>query len=311
MTMRILYYNEGESPAEWLPSLKTALPEAEIRLWQPGDNAPADYALVWNPPASLFQNRTGLKAIFNLAAGVDSLLAMSHAIDINVPIFRLEDAGMAIQMAEYVTHAVLRYYRRFDEYEKQAGNRIWEMLAPYKREDFTIGIMGMGIMGTAVAKALMPFGFPLRGWSRHIKNIPGIACYAGKQQMQAFLDNVRILVCVLPLTAETEGILCLDNFRHLGHGAYLINAGRGKHLVENDLLEAMRTGLIRAATLDVTGQESLPPDHPFWNHAGITITPHIAALTFCHETVRQVADFIHALEKGEKLTSQVNPERGY
>lgn len=172
--MRILYYNEGENPAEWLPSLKTALPEAEIRLWQPGDNAPADYALVWNPPASLFQNRTGLKAIFNLAAGVDSLLAMSHAIDINVPIFRLEDAGMAIQMAEYVTHAVLRYYRRFDEYEKQAGNRIWEMLAPYKREDFTIGIMGMGIMGIAVAKALMPFGFPLRGWSRHIKNIPAL-----------------------------------------------------------------------------------------------------------------------------------------
>lgn len=152
MTMRILYYNEGENPAEWLPSLKTALPEAEIRLWQPGDKAPADYALVWNPPASLFQNRTGLKAIFNLAAGVDSLLAMSHAIDINVPIFRLEDAEMAIQMAEYVTHAVLRYYRRFDEYEKQAGNRIWEMLTPYKREDFTIGIMGMGIMGTAVGE---------------------------------------------------------------------------------------------------------------------------------------------------------------
>ena len=309
--MRILYYNEGENPAEWLRELKTALPEAEIRLWQPGDDAPADYALVWNPPASLFRNRTGLKAIVNLAAGVDSLLAMDYVTKANVPIFRLEDAGMAIQMAEYVTYAVLRYFRRFDKYEKQARQKTWEMLEPRERKNFTIGIMGLGIMGTAVANALRPFGFPLRGWSRSKKNMPGIDCYAGPEQMHAFLDKVSILVCVLPLTAETAGILNLNNFCHLEHGACLINAGRGAHLVENDLMEAMRTGLIRAATLDVTGMEPLPPDHPFWSHDNITITPHIAALTFCHETVKQIAGLIHALERGETLTSQVDPQRGY
>lgn len=157
--MRILYYNEGEDPNEWLPKLAAALPEADIRLWQEGDTEPADYALVWHPPAALFENRQGLKAIFNLAAGVDSLLRLSHVIPSTIPIFRLEDAGMAIQMAEYVTHAVLRYYRRFDEYERLAREKKWEMLDPFKRQDFTIGIMGMGVRGTAVAQALSAVRF--------------------------------------------------------------------------------------------------------------------------------------------------------
>ena len=311
MTMRILYYNEDENPAEWLPKLAAALPEADIRLWCEGDDAPADYALVWHPPEALFRDRTGLKAIFNLAAGVDSLLALSHVIPANIPIFRLEDAGMAVQMAEYVTHAVLRYYRRFDEYDKQAKNRTWEMLEPYNREDFTVGIMGMGIMGTAIARSLEPFGFPIRGWSRRRKTMTGVDCYSDTDQLPAFLENVRVLICVLPLTAETTGILNLDSFRHLRHGAYLINTGRGAHLVDNDLLDAMETGLIRAATLDVTNVEPLPPDHPFWKNDKITITPHIAALTICRETVEQVASYIRAVERGESPTSQVNRNTGY
>lgn len=309
--MRILYYNEGEDPAEWLGELKTALPDAEIRLWREGDNTPADYALVWNPPTALFRGRTELKAIFNLAAGVDSLLAMRDELPPCTPVFRLEDAGMAIQMAEYVAHGVFRYFRRFNEYEKQAKNRIWHMLEPNKREDFTIGIMGLGVMGKAVADALKPFGFPLRGWSRHMKNLHGITCYAGKEQMSAFLDNLRVLVCVLPLTIETKGILNRDCFRLLHHGAFLINVGRGAHLVENDLLEAMHTGYIRAATLDVTTQEPLPADHPFWNNEDITLTPHIAALTFCRETVEQVAGFIRAFERGDMPMRAVDPVAGY
>ena len=309
--MRILYYNEGENPAEWLPKLAAALPEADIRLWREGDSDPADYALVWHPPEALFRNRTGLKAIFNLAAGVDSLLSLSHVIPAGIPIFRLEDAGMAIQMAEYVTHFVLRYFRRFDEYDRQARNGIWETLKPYKREDFTVGIMGMGIMGTAVAQALKPFGFPIRGWSRHKKIMTDVDGYFGRGQLSAFLKNVRILVCLLPLTAETTGILNLDLFRQLQRGAYLINAGRGAHLIDNDLLDALKSGMLRAATLDVTSKEPLPHDHPFWNNDNITITPHIGALTICRETVEQVASYIHAFERGETLTSEVNRQKGY
>ena len=309
--MRILYYNEGEDPNEWLPKLAAALPEADIRLWQEGDTEPADYALVWHPPAELFENRCGLKAIFNLAAGVDSLLRLSHVIPANVPIFRLEDAGMAIQMAEYVTHAALRYYRRFDEYEKLARDKKWEMLDPYKRQDFTIGIMGMGVMGTAVAEALAPFQFPIRGWSRHKKNISFVDNFYGDNQFDAFLDGVRILICLLPLTAETKDILNIGHFNRLQKGAYLINMGRGSHLVEEDLLKALETGQIRAATLDVTREEPLPENHPFWKEDNVTITPHIGALTFCQATVEQVTRHIHAFEKGDALTSFVDRAKGY
>ena len=309
--MRILYYNEGEDPNEWLPKLAAALPEADIRLWQEGDTEPADYALVWHPPAALFENRQGLKAIFNLAAGVDSLLRLSHVIPSTIPIFRLEDAGMAIQMAEYVTHAVLRYYRRFDEYERLAREKKWEMLDPFKRQDFTIGIMGMGVMGTAVAQALSPFGFPVRGWSRHKKNIGFVDDFHGDNQLEAFLKDLRILICLLPLTPETKDILNMDRFQKLQKGAYLINMGRGAHLVEEDLLTALETGQIRAATLDVTREEPLPENHPFWKKENITIPPQIGALTFCQATVEQVTRHIHAFEKGEKLTSLVDRNTGY
>lgn len=309
--MRILYYNEGEDPNEWLPKLAAAMPEAEIRLWHEEDTEPADYALVWHPPEALFKNRSGLKAIFNLAAGVDSLLRLSHVIPSNVPIFRLEDAGMAIQMAEYVTYSVLRYYRRFDEYEKLAREHKWQMLEPCKREDFTIGVMGMGVMGSAVAKALSPFGFPIRGWSRHKKNVANVDHYYGEKQLDAFLKDLRILVCLLPLTAETIDILNLGHFSQLQKGACLINLGRGAHLVEDDLLKAIKSGQIRAATLDVTRQEPLLENHPFWKEENITITPHIGGLTFCQSTVEQVTKHIRAFESGEALTSMVDRTRGY
>lgn len=309
--MRILYYNEGEDPKEWLPKLAAAMPEADIRLWREGDDEPADYALVWHPPAALFQNRTGLKAIFNLAAGVDSLLRLSHVIPSNIPIFRLEDAGMAIQMVEYATHFVLRYYRRFDEYEKQAREKKWEMLDPFRRQDFTIGIMGMGVMGTAVAEALIPFGFPIRGWSRNRKDISRVDNFYGNAQLDAFLKDVRVLVCLLPLTPETTDILNSDLFSRLHKGAYLINLGRGAQLVEEDLLKALETGQIKAAALDVTREEPLPENHPFWKENRITITPHIGGLTFCQETVEQVSRYIYAFEKGEALTSLVDRKAGY
>ena len=309
--MRILYYNEGENPDEWLRALASALPHADIRLWHEGDDAPANYALVWHPPDALLRNRRGLKAVFNLAAGVDSILSQAHLIPENVPIFRLEDAGMAIQMAEYATYAVLRYYRRFDAYEKQADMKIWDTLRPYRRDHFFIGIMGMGVMGTAIARALMPLGFPLRGWSRNPKTIEGLTSYWGNGQLPTFLDGLRVLICVLPLTSETTGILDQKLFSHLGHGAYLINLGRGAHLVEKDLLTAIESGQIHAATLDVTSHEPLPPTHPFWEHDRITITPHIAALTFCQETVTQIAHMIEAFERGEKLSAEISRTSGY
>ncbi len=309
--MRILYYNAGENPDLWLPRLEAALPEANIREWKAGDNAPADYALVWKPPADMLSGRTGLKAVFNLAAGVDALLDMKNVLPEGVPIIRLEDAGMAVQMAEYVTYAVLRYFRHFDEYGTFASRQEWHPLEPADKTGFTIGIMGLGVMGKRVANALLHFGFPVKGWSRTSRQIDGVTCFAGNGELDAFLDNTRVLVCLLPLTPETTGILNRRCFSRLKPAAFLINAGRGAHLIESDLLDALDSGQIRAATLDVMATEPLPPSHPFWQDRRITITPHIAAKTLRDETIAQVAQKLRALEQNGKTGGIVDRKRGY
>ncbi|NLC24236.1 MAG: glyoxylate/hydroxypyruvate reductase A, partial [Oxalobacter sp.] len=191
--MRILYYNAGENPDLWLPRLEAALPEADIREWKAGDNAPADYALVWKPPRDMLSGRTGLKAVFNLAAGVDAILDRQHVLPENVPIIRLEDAGMAVQMAEYVTHAVLRYFRHFDEYDTFASRHEWHPLESADKAGFTIGILGLGVMGKRVAKALLHFDFPVRGWSRTPRQIDGVTCFAGNSERDAFLNGTSVL----------------------------------------------------------------------------------------------------------------------
>jgi len=309
--MRILYYNEGEDNAFWLSGLRAALPQAEFRLWFPGDTAPADYALVWKPPAAMLAGRTDLKAIFNLAAGVDALLDMGDTLPQGVPVIRLEDAGMAIQMAEYVTHALLRYFRRFDEYDMQARNFEWKFLAPHRKHEFAIGIMGLGALGNRIAQALLHFGFPVRGWSRSRKKIPGVQCFAGNEELDAFLQDSKALVCALPLTAATAGLLNSETLGKLEYGAYLVNIGRGAHLVEADLLAALDSGRIAAATLDVFQSEPLPPEHPFWHAPRITITPHMAAETLRDQTVRQVTEKLLTCERGEPVSGIVDRSKGY
>jgi glyoxylate/hydroxypyruvate reductase A len=259
--MRILFYSQTDDPAKWLPALAAALPQASLRVWSEGDHDPADYALVWKPPAAMLQGRRDLKCIFNLGAGVDAILQMGDALPADVPIVRLDDAGMGMQMAEYVTHAVLKYYRRFDELDARARAVDWRRdIQPCRKADFPVGILGLGVLGARVAQALMPFGFPLRGWSRGRKEMAGVDCYAGNAALDAFLRNTRVLVCMLPLTPDTTGILHRANLKKLQTGAYIINVARGAHLVEDDLLPLMREGHIDGATLDVFQTEPLPAD---------------------------------------------------
>ena len=308
--MKVIFYNEGEDAAYWLAGLRAVLPQADFRLWRPGDNEHADYALVWKAPAEMLAGRTGLKAIFNLAAGVDHLLSMGDALP-KVPVIRLEDAGMGVQMAEYATHAVLRHYRRFDEYDKQAATCVWEYLPTPDKSFFAVGIMGMGALGSSVAESMLHFGFPVRGWSRNQKLKTGVQCFAGPERLDDFLDGLQVLICTLPITRETEGLLNHENFRKLAYGAYLINLARGAHLVESDLLDALASGQIAAATLDVFQKEPLPSDHPFWTHPKITITPHIAAATLRDDTVRQVAEKLRAFHRVQLVTGIVDKARGY
>lgn len=309
--MRILFYQTSNDSTPWLAALNAALPDADIRVWQEGDHAPADYAVVWKPPLALVQGRTDLKAVFNLGAGVDAILQLGDALPPNVPIVRLDDAGMAVQMAEYVTHAVLRYFRRLDAFETQARDGMWRFLKPHNKDDFTVGILGLGVLGSRIAEMLGQFGFPLRGWSRSMKALPGVRCFAGTEGFDAFLEGTRVLVCVLPLTTETSDILNRATLGKLQRGAYLINVARGAHLVEDDLLALVQEGQIAAATLDVFRQEPLPPEHPFWQEPRITITPHISALTLRDDSVRQIAAKIHALELGAPIAGIVDRLKGY
>jgi glyoxylate/hydroxypyruvate reductase len=313
--MKILIHTSHDDTEAWLRDLREALPAAELRVWQPGDHAPADIAIVWRPPREMLAGRDTLRAVFNLGAGVDAILALERehpgTLPRNVPLVRLEDTGMAAQMAEYVVHAVLHYLRRFDEYRQQQAERRWHVLEPHPRASFTVGVLGLGVLGASVAQAVASFGMPVRGFSRTARQVEGIDVYAGPAQFDAFLDGVKVLVNLLPHTAETHGVLNAAAFAKLARGAYLINVARGAHLVEADLLAALASGQIAAATLDVFHEEPLPADHPFWREPRITITPHSSALTLRKESVVQVAAKIGALARGEAITGIVDVARGY
>lgn len=313
--MNIIYYHPLFNAQEWLAGIKQRLPQAEIREWQRGDERPADYALVWRPPHEMLANRRDLKAVFALGAGVDAILDQERkhpgTLPAGVPLLRLEDTGMAQQMQEYALSYVLRYFRRFDEYQALQQRQEWQPLDPHSLEDFTIGILGAGVLGQSVARKLTEFGFSVRCWSRSAKQIDGVQSFAGEAQRAAFLDGVKLLINLLPNTPETVGILNRELFAQLQPGAYLINIARGAHLVEADLLAALEQGQLAAATLDVFAREPLPQDHPFWRHPRVTITPHIAAITLPQQAMDQIAANIRALEAGHAPAGVVDRQRGY
>ncbi|HEX7982358.1 MAG TPA: glyoxylate/hydroxypyruvate reductase A [Duganella sp.] len=310
--MRILLHRADGKTEPWIKDFTKFLPEAEFEIWHAGEpSQPCDYAVVWSPPEAMLPELAQVKAIFNTGAGVDALLRFGDAIPREVPIIRLNDAGMAVQMAEYVTYSVLRYFRRFDEYENQARAGLWAPLPQHNRGDFAIGVLGMGVLGKRVLEALAPFGFPLRGWSRTEKAMPGVQCYHGSEGLDTFLRGSRVLVCMLPLTPDTSNLVDRTNMCKLPAGAFVINVARGAHIAEPDLLALIKSGHIAAATLDVFRNEPLPAQHPFWQEPRITITPHISALTLRRESVQQIAEKIRKLEKGEPVADIVDRNQGY
>ena len=306
--MRISFCCTYTRPDPWLQCLREALPGIEVDLWEPG--APqADHAVVWAPPQQFFDEQPGLKGIFNLGAGVDAL--MQRRLPPQAVVVRLDDAGMSAQMAEYVCHAVIRHFRELDSYEADMRQGLWSYRKPRERADFAVGVMGLGVLGERVARALQVFDFPVRGWSRSPRRLAGIDCYAGQDQLPAFLAACRVLVCLLPLTPQTRDILCRDTLSQLQAGAYLVNVARGGHLVEEDLLALIDSGHLAGATLDVFRTEPLPAAHPFWQHPRITVTPHTSARTLRSESIAQIVGKIHALEQGRPIAGIVERERGY
>ena len=306
--MHILFCCTDTKAQPWREGFRAAFPGAEVGIWSAGA-PPADYAVVWAPPQQFMDEQTQLKGIFNIGAGVDALMTLR--LPPGVPVVRLDDAGMSVQMAEYVCHAVIRHFREFDGYEADVAQGKWSYRKPRMRQDFPVGVMGLGVLGQRVSLALAQFDFPVMGWSRSAKSIPGVQCFSGEAGFNDFLAASRILVCLLPLTPETDNILRHDTLSRLRPGGYVINVARGSHLVDDDLIALIDSGHLAGATLDVFRTEPLPAAHPFWTNPKITVTPHTSARTLREESIAQIAGKIAALQGGEPVAGVVDPVRGY
>ncbi|NPC58613.1 2-hydroxyacid dehydrogenase [Caenimonas soli] len=306
--MRITVCLTESKPAPWLQGLRAALPEAIVEEWAPG--APqADHAVVWAPPQQFLDEQSRLKGIFNIGAGVDALMKLK--LPASAKVVRIDDGGMAVQMAEFVCHALIRHFRELDCYEDDVRHGAWSYRRPRQRVEFPVGIMGLGVLGERVAQAVAHFEFPVLGWSRTPKTVPGVRCYAGQEQFDAFQAATRVLVCLLPLTPETQDIMNARSLSRLMPGGYVINVARGAHLVDDDLIALLDSGHLAGAALDVFRTEPLPEGHPFWRHPKITVTPHTSARTLREESIAQITGKILALERGEPIAGVVDPTRGY
>ncbi|HEX2546483.1 MAG TPA: glyoxylate/hydroxypyruvate reductase A [Ramlibacter sp.] len=306
--MRITVCCTDTKTAPWIQGLREALPGATVEEWRPGAPA-AEHAVVWAPPQQFLDEQQALKGIFNIGAGVDALMKLR--LPPNAVVVRLDDAGMSVQMAEFVCHAVIRHFRELDAYDRDEAQGKWGFRKPRARADHTVGVMGLGVLGQRVAQAVAGFELPVRGWSRGPRHVPGVQCFAGPAQFDAFLGGTRILVNLLPLTPDTENILDRRTLGKLQAGGYVINVARGAHLVEADLLALIDEGHLAGAALDVFRTEPLPAEHPFWKHPKITVTPHTSARTLRDESIAQIARKILAFERGEPIAGVVDRQRGY
>ncbi|MCL7942506.1 glyoxylate/hydroxypyruvate reductase A [Marinobacter sp. ATCH36] len=309
--MKVLFVAGDPKPERWTVPIQALLPEAEVHVWDAdGPAVDADYAIVWQPPEELFERETGLKAVFNLGAGIDGLLAVPN-LPPNLPVVRLEDAGMSAQMAEYVLHQLLEASRGMETYREQQREGVWKIHRPIKRSEWPVGVMGLGHIGKRVARTLADLDYRVNGWARSDHSLDKVTTFAGADSLDAFLGSTRVLVNTLPLTDETRDILDHRHLSQLIPGAVVINVGRGEHLVEDDLLRAIDDGHVARASLDVFRQEPLPADHPFWQRPEITITPHISARTLRDATLEQITGKIRAHHNGEPITGIVDTSRGY
>lgn len=309
--MAILFKSTPSATARWRPFLTQAWPGRDLRFWpEIGDVAAIDYALVWHPEPGLLASLPNLKLVVSLGAGVDHILR-DPELPSAVPIVRLVDPYMTQAMSEYVALQVLRLHRQDFTYRAQQAEAEWRESDQKNAAERAVGILGFGTLGRDAAAKLKVLGFDVAGWSRSGREAPGFATYGGAAGLDAVLTRSEILVSLLPMTPETEGILDSSLFARLPRGAGIVNAGRGRQLVEADLLAALDSGQISAAVLDVFRDEPLPPTHPFWRHPRIIVTPHVAAETHPPTATAIIALGIDDFEAGRPVANVIDREKGY
>ena len=300
----------------WTAAMKKVAPDLDVRVWpEMGRVEDIEYCAAWLPPPGVVKSLPNLKVIMSLGAGVDAILKDPTLPD-NIPIVRVNDPDLTGRMTEYIVLHVLMHHRQQRRLDENQKRRVWDSFPTHAAKDLSVGIMGMGVMGADSAIKLRDIGFPVAGWSRSRKAIPGVESFAGAEEFDAFLARTDVLVSLLPATPDTDGIINRATIRKLSRkgpfGApIIINAGRGRQQVAEDILSALEADELHAATLDVFTVEPLPEDSPLWTHPRVTVTPHCAADSDPETICAYVAHNIRRHRRGEMLDNLVDRARGY
>jgi glyoxylate/hydroxypyruvate reductase A len=308
--MSFLYKSDPIRGALWAERFARKMPELPFRIWpDTGDPKNVRYLAAWEPPQDLATRFPNLEVLFSTGAGIDQFDL--SAIPETLPVVRMVESGIVNGMVEYVSLAVLSLHRDWPTYRQQQQDRCWLAHRVYTASSRRVGVLGLGTLGRAVLDRLHAFGFSCAGWSRSPQQIAGIECHAGPDGLRDFLARTDILICLLPLTDSTRGILSRPLFDQLPRGATVINVGRGGHLVQEDLLQALDEGQLSCAMLDVCEPEPLPQEHPFWAHPKVVLTPHIASMTQPETAVEAVIDNLRRHQAGEPMVGLVDRALGY
>jgi glyoxylate/hydroxypyruvate reductase A len=309
--MSITIFSQGRSSSRWADALKAQRPDLDVRVYpETGPAEEIEFVLAWNHPKGVFKNYPNLKCISSTGAGVDHILRDPDLPE-QVQITRIVDEDLTQDMGAFVVALVLNHMRGLHGYKAAQSTHTWEQKGYQRAKDVTIGVMGLGVLGSHTAIQLSKLGFRVHGWSRTNKVLEGIGTYAGEEELDAFLSSSNFLVCLLPLTKDTANVLNKETFEKLPQGAFVINVARGEHLVDEDLIEMIDKGHLSGASLDVFREEPLPENHPFWSHPKINVTPHIASVTNPASAVAQILENYDRLQRKEPLLNVVSLAKGY
>lgn len=308
-SLNVLYYSEPARGKVWQEKITALYPDIQFHVWTDScDLESMDVLVVWKIPENFLQKLPNLKAIFTVSAGIDQI--DFSVIPQHVDVVRMIDNDLSQQMAEYAAMSVLMLYRRALDYLQQQESKQWQPLSVKPPQQMCIGVMGLGKQGQKIVQQLMSYQFQLKGWSRSLHHIDGVDCF-DDSGLSDFLSGLDILLCVLPLTEQTKGILNQDLFAKLPAGCSMINIGRGEHLVEEDLLAALSTGQIDRAILDVTTQEPPSADNPLWMHPKVMLTPHVAGVTRAEAAFDSISQSLINWHLGQKPEGLIERKRGY
>lgn len=305
-----LYKSDPERGQRWAEVFRRRAPQIDFRIWPDvGDPAQVRFLAAWVPPDDIATRFPNLQVLFSSGAGVDQFDFAK--LPPELPVVRMVEPGIVQGMVEYATRAVLDLHRDMPQYRCQQAQGLWKPLPVRTAGERRVGVLGLGSLGKAVLAQLTGLGFDCAGWSRSRHAVDGVTCHAGADELPAFLARTDLLVCLLPLTGSTRGFLDAALFAQLPHGASLVHVGRGPQLVDADLLDALASGRIAEAVIDVTDPEPLTPGHAFWTHPRVQLTPHIASMTQPLSAAEAMLDNLERFESGTPMVGLIDHALGY